>query len=407
MKIKILKKISIIILLIICLFLSISKANTEDKENININEILQAVNAEVDVPKISSKIALIYDRASGEVLYEKNGYRKAKMASTTKIMTCLVVLENANLNDIVTVSKKAAGTGGSRLGLKTNDKISINDLLMGLMLESGNDAAIALAECIGGSVENFAKLMNTKAKELGLKNTHFVVPHGLDNEEHYTTAFELAKITNYALKIEKFRNIVATREYNVTINGYNKAISNTNELLGNLDGVYGVKTGFTNGAGRCLVTSCKRGELDIITVVLGADTKKIRTTDSINLINYAYKNYKVVNIENIINQKFEEWKNIKEKSITVNKGVLKNTTIKLGELKYSKMAIKNVNIDNINIEANCLIYLEAPIDVNQKIGTLKVKIGEETIQIIDILIEKPVRKKEIKDYFYQILKVIY
>lgn len=407
MKIKILKKISIIILLIICLFLSISKANTEDKENININEILQAVNAEVDMPKISSKIALIYDRASGEVLYEKNGYRKAKMASTTKIMTCLVVLENANLNDIVTVSKKAAGTGGSRLGLKTNDKISINDLLMGLMLESGNDAAIALAECIGGSVENFAKLMNTKAKELGLKNTHFVVPHGLDNEEHYTTAFELAKITNYALKIEKFRNIVATREYNVTINGYNKAISNTNELLGNLDGVYGVKTGFTNGAGRCLVTSCKRGELDIITVVLGADTKKIRTTDSINLINYAYKNYKVVNIENIINQKFEEWKNIREKSITVNKGVLKNTTIKLGELKYSKMAIKNVNIDNINIEANCLIYLEAPIDVNQKIGTLKVKIGEETIQTIDILIEKPVRKKEIKDYFYQILKVIY
>lgn len=407
MKIKILKKISIIILLIICLFLSISKANTEDKENININEILQAVNAEVDMPKISSKIALIYDRASGEVLYEKNGYRKAKMASTTKIMTCLVVLENANLNDIVTVSKKAAGTGGSRLGLKTNDKISINDLLMGLMLESGNDAAIALAECIGGSVENFAKLMNTKAKKIGLKNTHFVVPHGLDNEEHYTTAFELAKITDYALKIEKFRNIVATREYNVTINGYNKAISNTNELLGNLDGVYGVKTGFTNGAGRCLVTSCKRGELDVITVVLGADTKKIRTTDSINLINYAYKNYKVVNIENIINQKFEEWKNIKEKSITINKGVLKNTTIKLGELKYSKMAIKNINIDNINIEANCLIYLEAPIDVNQKIGTLKVKIGEETIQIIDILIEKPVRKKEIKDYFYQILKVIY
>ena len=214
MKIKILKKISIIILLIICLFLSISKANTEDKENININEILQAVNAEVDVPKISSKIALIYDRASGEVIYEKNGYRKAKMASTTKIMTSLIVLEKGNLSDTVTVSKKAAGTGGSRLGLKTNDKITVNDLLMGLMLESGNDAAIALAEHIGGGVEKFADLMNAKAKELGLKNTHFVVPHGLDNEEHYTTALELAKITDYALKIEKFRNIVATKEYN-------------------------------------------------------------------------------------------------------------------------------------------------------------------------------------------------
>ena len=285
MKIKRLKKAGIILLLIICLFFNMVKANTEDEEDININEILQVTSAEVDMPKTSSRIALIYDRASGEVIYEKNGYRKAKMASTTKIMTSLIVLEKGNLSDTVTVSKKAAGTGGSRLGLKTNDKITVNDLLMGLMLESGNDAAIALAEHIGDGVEKFADLMNAKAKELGLKNTHFAVPHGLDNEEHYTTALELAKITDYALKIEKFRNIVATKEYNVTINGYNKVISNTNELLGSLDGVYGVKTGFTNGAGRCLVTSCKRGELDIITIVLGADTKKIRTTDSINLIN--------------------------------------------------------------------------------------------------------------------------
>ena len=366
MKIKRLKKAGIILLLIICLFFNMVKANTEDEEDININEILQVTSAEVDMPKTSSRIALIYDRASGEVIYEKNGYRKAKMASTTKIMTSLIVLEKGNLSDTVTVSKKAAGTGGSRLGLKTNDKITVNDLLMGLMLESGNDAAIALAEHIGDGVEKFADLMNAKAKELGLKNTHFAVPHGLDNEEHYTTALELAKITDYALKIEKFRNIVATKEYNVTINGYNKVISNTNELLGSLDGVYGVKTGFTNGAGRCLVTSCKRGELDIITIVLGADTKKIRTTDSINLINYAYKNYKVMNIENIINQKFEEWKNIREKAIIVNKGILENATIKLGEFKYTKRAIRNADIDNINIEANCLMYLEAPVEANNR-----------------------------------------
>lgn len=203
MKIKRLKKVGIILLLIICLFFNMVKANTEDEEDININEILQVTSAEVDMPKTSSRIALIYDRASGEVIYEKNGYRKAKMASTTKIMTSLIVLENGNLSDTVTVSKKAAGTGGSRLGLKTNDKITVNDLLMGLMLESGNDAAIALAEHIGGGVEKFADLMNAKAKELGLKNTHFVVPHGLDNEEHYTTALELAKITDYALKNRK------------------------------------------------------------------------------------------------------------------------------------------------------------------------------------------------------------
>ena len=169
MKIKRLKKVGIILLLIIWLFFNMVKANTEDEEDININEILQVTSAEVDMPKTSSRIALIYDRASGEVIYEKNGYRKAKMASTTKIMTSLIVLEKGNLSDNVTVSKKAAGTGGSRLGLKTNDKITVNDLLMGLMLESGNDAAIALAEHISGGVERFADLMNAKAKELGLK----------------------------------------------------------------------------------------------------------------------------------------------------------------------------------------------------------------------------------------------
>ena len=400
------KRIIIILILSMCLLTKTVKANIEDNENVNLDEILQTANVQT-MPQISSKIALVYDRASGKVLYEKNGYKQTKMASTTKIMTTIIVLENTNLSDTVIVSKKAAGTGGSRLGLKTNDKITVNDLLMGLMLESGNDAAVALAEYVGGSIQGFADLMNRKATELGLKNTNFVVPHGLDNEDHYTTALELAKITDYALKIEKFRNIVETKAYNVTINGYSKAIENTNELLGNLYGVYGVKTGFTNGAGRCLVTACKRDNLDIITVVLGADTKKIRTTDSINLINYAYKNYKVINIGNIINQKFEEWKNIREKAIIVNKGILENATIKLGEFKYTKRAIRNADIDNINIEANCLMYLEAPVEANKKIGTLKVKVGEETIQTIDILVERAIRKKEIKDYFYQILKVIY
>ncbi len=400
------KRIIIIPLLIVCLLTTVVKANIEDNENINVSEILQTANMQT-IPTIASKIALVYDRASGKVLYEKNGYKQAKMASTTKIMTALIVLENANLSDTVTVSKKAAGTGGSRLGLKTNDKITVNDLLMGLMLESGNDAAVALAEYVGGSIEEFANLMNKKVQELKLQNTNFVVPHGLDNEKHYTTALELAQITDYALKIKKFRNIVETKTYNVIINGYNKTIRNTNELLGNLYGVYGVKTGFTNGAGRCLVTACKRDNLDIITVVLGADTKKIRTTDSMNLINYAYKNYKVIDIESIINEKFSQWKHINERKIIVNKGICSNVNMKLDTLKYTKMAIKNTEVDNINVDANCLYYLEAPIETNRKIGTLKVKIGNETIQTVDIIVETEIKRKEIIDYFYQFLEVIY
>ena len=400
------KRIIIILLLSMCLLTTTVNANIEDSENINLDEMLQTASAQA-IPQISSRIALVYDRASGKVLYEKNGYKQTKMASTTKIMTTIIVLENTNLSDTVIVSKKAAGAGGSRLGLKTNNKITVNDLLMGLMLESGNDAAVALAEYVGGSIQGFADLMNRKATELGLKNTNFVVPHGLDNEDHYTTALELAKITDYALKIEKFRNIVETKAYNVTINGYSKAIENTNELLGNLYGVYGVKTGFTNGAGRCLVTACKRDNLDIITVVLGADTKKIRTTDSIKLIEYVYKNYKIIDIEKIVNEKFNEWRNINERQINVNKGVYNNVIMKLKALKYTKMAVKNAEVDNINVDANCLYYLEAPVEANKKIGTLKVKIGNETIQTVDIVIETEIKRKEITDYFYQFLDVIY
>lgn len=400
------KRIIIILILSMCLLTKTVKANIEDNENVNLDEILQTANVQT-MPQISSKIALVYDRASGKVLYEKNGYKQTKMASTTKIMTSIIVLENANLNDTVTVSKKAAGTGGSRLGLKTNDKITVNDLLMGLMLESGNDAAVTLAEYVGGSIQGFANLMNKKAAELGLKNTNFVVPHGLDNEDHYTIALELAKITDYALKIEKFRNIVETKAYNVTINGYSKAIENTNELLGNLYGVYGVKTGFTNGAGRCLVTACKRDNLDIITVVLGADTKKIRTTDSIKLIEYIHKNYKVIDIEKIVNEKFNEWRDINERRISVNKGVYTNVTMRLKGLEYTKMAVKNTEVDNINVDVNCLYFLEAPVEANKKIGTLKVKIGNETIQIVDIVVETEIKRKEITDYFYQFLDVIY
>ena len=222
----------------------------------------------VSEPEIYSRRALVFERNSKTVLFEKNSKEQCKMASTTKIMTSILILENCNLSDMVTVSSKAGGTTGSRLGIHADDSISVNDLLYGLMLCSGNDTAVALAEYCSGSVEEFANLMNHKAQELQLSSTHFVTPHGLDNDEHYTTAYELAILSDYALKNKTFSQIVGTKNYTVTINGYPKTLSNTNELLGNLNGVYGIKTGFTNGANRCLVTSCKRNEMDIICVVL-------------------------------------------------------------------------------------------------------------------------------------------
>lgn len=263
-------KILFIFIIFILSFNYIVFADDTNEEIIhNISLFLPTSSDITTEPLINSRAAIIYDRTSGSILFKKNENEKRKMASTTKILTALIVIENANLDDIVTISSKSAGTGGSRLGLHTNDKISVRDLLYGLMLCSGNDAAVALAEHVGGNLTEFANLMNNKCEILGLTSSHFVTPHGLDNDNHYTTAYELAILTDHALKNETFRKLVGTKNYTVSINGHVKNLSNTNELLGNLNGVYGVKTGFTNGANRCLVTAVKRDNMDLICIVLG------------------------------------------------------------------------------------------------------------------------------------------
>ena len=368
----------------------------------------KAVEANSDAEELetNSRIALIYDRASGQILYEKNGKKQTPMASTTKIMTAIVVLENEDLTETVTINAKAAGIGGSRLGLKKNDKITVNDLLYGLMLRSGNDAAVALAIHVGGSIEGFANMMNEKAKEMRLTNSHFVVPHGLDNEGHFTTAYELAKMADYALKIDKFREIVSTKLTTININGYPKAINNTNQLLGSISGVYGVKTGFTNGAGRCLVTACKRGELDIITVIIGADTTKIRTADTIKLIEYASKNYEVINIKEIVEEKFEQWLNINEGRIYVNKGMREHVELYLEEPEFENMAVMKNEKDRVEVEFNSIFYLEAPVAEDQVIGNMKVLANGETIDVLNICNKEEIAKKGMMDYFMQMLEIV-
>lgn len=406
------KKVLYILTIIILIFNIVGICYADDEleeflENDELNEWISVSNESTDELTINSRIGVIYDRKSGRVIWGKNNNKRVAMASTTKIMTCIIVLENASLNDEVTVSSRAASTGGSRLGLKKGDKVTIHDLLYGLMLRSGNDAAVALAEHVGGDKEGFAKLMNSKSKELGLKDTHFVTPHGLDDPEHYTTAYELAKIADYALNNEMFAKIVNTKDYTISINGYSKAITNTNELLGYLQGVNGVKTGFTNNAGRCLVTSINRNNFEIITVVLGADTKKIRTADSIKLIEYAYKNYKHINIENIVREKFDVWKSMNEKRIIVEKGKYTNVMLELSEIKNKVIPIKSDNVDNVDIEINCLYYLMAPIEKGKIVGNLKVILNGEVIEVIDILNKEEIEKKNREDYFLEFLKSIY
>lgn len=243
--------------------------------------------------------------------------------------------------------------------------------------------------------------MNTKAEELGLKNTNFVTPHGLDNEEHYTTAYELAVLTDYALQNSKFANIVNTKNTTININGVNREISNTNELLGNLNGVNGVKTGFTGNAMRCLVTSCTREGNQIITVVLGADTKKQRTSDSIKLIEYAFKEYERINLEEIIKKEFENWKQINESRIYINKAQRKNIELELANIENKIIPIKKGTAKDIKIEINCIYEHEAPLEKGRKIGSLTVKNKEEIIETIDIIVKEEIKKKNILSYMSQ------
>lgn len=227
------KKILIVFTIITCISLP-AFAVDEDYEELDYVWLEEEVNKakEADKLKINSRYAVIYDRTSKTVIWGKDETREVPMASTTKIMTAIVMLENiTNLNEKIIVEKKAAAIGGSRLGLKTGDEITYEDLLYGLLLCSGNDAATQIAISVGGNVEGFAKMMNNKAQELVLEHSHFVTPHGLDSSKHYTTAYELAIITDYALNIEKFAEVVSTKKHTVNINGYSKTINNTNELL--------------------------------------------------------------------------------------------------------------------------------------------------------------------------------
>ena len=397
------KKILYSMLIFLLILLNFSTVCADDVDNeVDFEDTIEVTASNVsELPKTNSRRYIVYDRISKSMIIGKNEDIKSAMASTTKIMTTIVILEKADLNETVTVSAKAGGTGGSRLGLKRGDKASVRDLLYGLMLRSGNDAAVALAEHVGGSVKEFAELMNEKAIELGLTNTHFVTPHGLDDANHYTTALELAKLTDYAMDNETFAKIVGTKSTTIYINNQSRQINNTNKLLGVLNGVVGVKTGFTNNAGRCLVTETKRNNMDIITIVLGADTKKDRTKDSVNLIEYTFSKYKMYNLEEQIIEEFNKWKNINEKRILIIKGKTSNPKLALGAIE--KATIPICDNDKIEYSINALTEIEAPVEQWNVMGKLTVKINGEILENIDIVNVNEVQKRDWKDYFKIVL----
>lgn len=212
-------------------------------------------------------------------------------------------------------------------------------------------------------------------------------------------------MADYGLKIDKFKEIVSTKSTTININGYPRTINNTNQLLGSISGVYGVKTGFTNGAGRCLVSACKRDELDIITVIIGADTTKQRTSDTIKLIQYANQNFEIINVKEIVEKKFKQWQDINEGRIYVNKGIKNRVKVYLDNITYERMAVEKEYTDKFDIEVNCFFNLEAPVQEKQIIGNVKVKLKGEVIELLNIYNKEEIRKKNIQDYIIEFLNL--
>ena len=244
-----------------------------EKNNVSSGEIVMEVN-------------------SKRVLYQKNATDKKFMASTTKILTAIVIIEQCNLLDIVTVKKETTGIEGSSIYLEAGEKLSVKDLLYGLMLRSGNDCAETLAVHCSGSIDKFANLMNETAQKIGATNSNFVNPHGLHDDEHYTTAYDLALISSYAIKNQTFKEIVSTKSIYIpfTTRDYKRYLVNKNKMLTEYEGATGIKTGYTKKAGRCLVTSCVRNGMELVSVVLNCPPM---FEQSKNILNVCFDEYKI------------------------------------------------------------------------------------------------------------------
>lgn len=249
-----------------------------------------AITAPLPPPGTIARSAVLIDADDNGVLFGKNEDEKVPPASTTKIMTAILALESGKLDEPIMISRNAVSVEPSVLGLQVGDQITLREALTGMMLVSGNDAAIAIAETIAGSVPAFAQMMNDKAKELGAVNTHFVNPNGLTEYDHYSTAHDMALIASYAMKNPEFRHIVSLKDYEVKyMDGHTQYVTTTNRFLkSGFKGANGIKTGFTNAAGDCLAASATRGKKTLIAVFYNDDD---RWTDAPAWLEYGFSYY--------------------------------------------------------------------------------------------------------------------
>ena len=359
-----------IFLLIISFFLYIGFLSAQENSIINLK----------------SESAIAIEASTNKVLFEKNSEKQMAPASMTKIMTMLLIeeaLENdtITLDDQVTISQNAAGMGGSEVYLEAGKTASVKELLTAIAIGSANDAAVAMAEKIGGSEENFVRMMNDKAKELGAFNTTFKNPHGLDEEGHLTTAKDMAIIASALVKYEDILKITSTYETTFTHqNGKSIWLVNTNSLIKFYNGLDGLKTGFTNNAGYCLTGTMKRNDMRLITVVMNAKVKEDRNTDTINMMEYAFSMY----YKNTILSKDKEL------------GTMFIDNSKKREVKYylekDASVVLDKNTRDISYNYDILLdEVKAPLKPKDKVGTLTLHFNNEDL-IYNVIVKEEIEQ---------------
>jgi len=344
-------------------------------------------------PQIAGEAGVVMDARNGQVLYQKNGDLKLYPASTTKILTGIIALEKAELDDTVIVSKNAVRVEGTAIGLQKGEKIKLEALLYALLLNSANDAAVAIAEHVGGSVSNFAGMMNEKAEELGAANSHFVNPHGLTDPRHKTTARDLAVIARYAMKNKKFREIVATlnKEIKRGVPADKKPqtwLYNHNRLLGRYDGAIGVKTGYTTAAKLCIVGAARRDNRELIAVVLKSDTPNSLYSDVAALLDYGF-------------EQFESKVLVEEGKIVTRLEVPHGTKGVLVEAANSfTYNIPVGDAEDVTQRVEPLSNLEAPVKKGDVVGELLVRYGDRQVGRVDLLALDDVPRKLTHNWWF-------
>ncbi len=350
----------------------------------------------------NGEAALLLEVSTGKVIYEKNADKKLAPASMTKVMSMLLIMEaidsgKLSFDDDVVISDTASSMGGSQIFLQTGEKYKVQELLKGIAIASGNDAVVAMAEKVNGSVSAFVEAMNNKATSLGLKNTHFDNPHGLESENHYTTARDMSIMARELLKHEKILEFTSIYEdYLKKPDGSSVWLVNTNRLVRFYEGVDGLKTGFTNQAGYCITTTAKKGDMRLLSVVMNAETSDLRSKDTVNMLNYGFNTYKL----DILIPKD---KDLGEQKI--EKGNITSTKL---YIEQDVTILSKVTDDKEEFTYNLVTDdLKAPILSGEVVGSLEVvdKNGN-IVKEVDVVVKEEIKKASIFDLFVRVFNTI-